>query len=480
MKIRGSFCAGALALMMGCSGESNTVDGPEGDGSAGEGAGDNGPGDRLPGDDGARDSGGVIPCNVAEVVANNCQRCHGETPVGGAIPLVSHEDWHRMSPLYDPDKRVYEVAQIRVNNGEMPQGTTMSAPDLAVLDEWLSAGALAGDSADVECVAALPEPTRSGGPTERDPDDNCNRAGADDPIVARDGETCFGFLTHGQSGLDDTSKFEVPTGESYHEIYYEVPWEDADVMTRFGADFDNLQVLHHYLIFTSNANREPGTVARNVIGTTLGTNATLIGGWAVGGCGHELPSDVGGQLPDSSLLMIQWHMFNTTGESAEDGSTVQLCVVPEGTREHTAGVTFLGTENLGGLAGMPPGENHFTTRCTNNSGEQLSLLGFTPHMHLIGTNMKTELERLDGSIESVFDKPFDFDYQVGYRLPERVTVEPGETLITTCSFFNDTGANVGFGESTETEMCYNYVAYYPAGALDKGAFSLIGALNTCW
>jgi len=94
--------------------------------------------------------------------------------------------------------------------------------------------------------------------------------------------------------------------------------------------------------------------------------------------------------------------------------------------------------------------------------------------------MRTDLRRLDGSVETIFDKPFRFDYQVGYKLPERVTMEPGETLITTCSYFNDTDGMVGFGESTAQEMCYNYVAYYPAGALNNGTFSLIGATNVCW
>ncbi|MDD9935437.1 MAG: hypothetical protein OXT09_17645 [Myxococcales bacterium] len=473
--VRVGLLALVLGVLLACGSESSSPQ--EADGEAGSGA--DAPGD---GDGPAAGAPDVLPCDVAEVVVNNCLRCHGDEPIGGAIKLVTHEDWHRASPLYDPDKMVYEVAQIRINNGEMPQGATMSESDLEVLDAWLEAGAAAGVEDDVECVAALPDPpVATGSPADRDADDSCNREGANDPIVPRDDETCYEFLTHGQSGVDDTSKFQVPQGESYHEIYYDVPWESTDLMTRFGGDLDNLEVLHHYLIFTSNNTRQvPGDVARNVPGTTLGTQATLIGGWAVGGCGQELPEDVGGELPASELVMIQWHMFNTTGAEAEDGSKLQICVVPEGSREHVAGVTFLGTENFGGFAGMPPGENHFTTRCRNDSGGPVTLMGFTPHMHLIGTNMKTEVERLDGTLETIFDKPFDFDYQVGYQLPERVVVEDGETLVTTCSYFNDTGSNVGFGESTDSEMCYNYVAYYPSGVLNKSAFSLIGALNTCW
>jgi hypothetical protein len=311
--------------------------------------------------------------------------------------------------------------------------------------------------------------------------DDCLRTGAFEPLVARDGETCHEFPVHGATGVDDTSKFEVEPGESYHEFYYEVPWEPGSLWTRFGADFDDVSLAHHYLVFTNNANgKAPGQVDRDVLGTTLFSNSTLIGGWAVGGCSTELPEDVGGQLPDSRFVMVQWHMFNTGEAPRETGSKVQVCTVPAGGRANTAGITFIGTENLGGSAGMPPGPNSFTSRCPNGSGGDVTIIGFTPHMHTIGSHMKTDLERLDGKAETIFDQPFQFDYQVGYQVSPQVVVKPGETLITTCSFLNDTGMNVGFGQSTTQEMCYQYVAYYPAGALDNGVFSLIGATNPCW
>ncbi|MDH5673132.1 MAG: hypothetical protein OEZ06_13335 [Myxococcales bacterium] len=474
-----------------CSGES---DSKQGDG-AGASASVTDEGDGA-GGGGASSAVDAIPCGVAEVVINDCQGCHSAQMVGGAIPLLTHDDWHQASPFYadkeglEAETKVYEVAKIRIGDGSMPQGATLAEADFKVLDEWLAAGAPAGTEDDASCIADLATASATGsGDIVRDKDDECGRPGAEDPIVARDGERCFNFLTHGQSGVDDTTKFPVPPGESYHEIYYATPWENDDVMTRFGHQFDRLEVLHHYLIFTNNnSSRQPGDVAMNVAGSTLGTGSTLIGGWAVGGCGQEFPEDLGGELPDSPLVMIQWHMYNLTGETQDDGSELTICVVPESDRDNIAGVTFLGTESLGGisvagisLGGMGPGEQNFTTECKNESEGKVTLLGFTPHMHLIGTNMKTELRRLDGTVETIFDKPFSFDYQVGYTLPQRVVVEPGETLITTCSYFNDTGANVGFGESTGAEMCYNYVSYYPAGALDiPGIASLIGATNICW
>jgi hypothetical protein len=180
----------------------------------------------------------------------------------------------------------------------------------------------------------------------------CDQEANYEPLVARDGETCYPFLTHNVSGVNDTTKFQVTTGESYHQLYYAIPWPAGTVATRFGADFDNEAVLHHWLGFKTNVN-SPGQVSKNVLGTTLGEGTELVGGWAVGGCNTEFPADVGLKLPDPGQggIMIQWHHFNSTGTMQLDGTSVQWCTVPEGMRAHIGGLTFLGTEYLG----MPPG-----------------------------------------------------------------------------------------------------------------------------
>ena len=431
--------------------------------------------------------GTPIPCDVQNVVANNCGTCHGAMPVGGAVRLVTHEDFHKPSPFYGPTKlmdttkQIYEVAKIRINNGEMPQNKAMAPADLTMLDTWLGAGALAGTDADATCAITMPPPIDPGttGPQEQV---YCDRPGGRDPLVARAGETCYEFLTHGATGVSDTSKFSIPLNETYNELYYSIPWKAGDQMTRFGADFDNLPVLHHYLLFHSHAADAVGTVKRNVSGTTIGTEARLIAGWAIGGCGQEYPAEVGMWLPDPTdgKIMIQWHHFNTTGVPQDDGSKVQVCTVPAGTRPNVGDVTHLGTENFNSIIGMPPGPNSFTSQCANNSGKDAFVVGWMPHMHLLGVNMKTVLKRADGTMETVFDKPFKFDYQIGYAQNPVLKVAAGETLITTCSFMNTTGANVAFGQSTKSEMCYQFASYYPIGSLVNGTPSLLGSKNTCW
>jgi hypothetical protein len=308
----------------------------------------------------------------------------------------------------------------------------------------------------------------------------CDLKEAYDPLVAMDGEQCWDFQTHGRSGADDKSKFNVPLDESYSQFYFKVPWPAGSLATRFGSRFDNLKVLHHWLTFASSSPNAPGTVTPNVTGTTLGENAELIAGWAVGGCSTTFPSDVGLKLPDSGSIMVQWHHFNSTGTPQQDGSSVQICTVPAGMRANVAGLTFLGTENLGGPIGMGPGKQDFSGVCVNDSGANITIIGFTPHMHTIGSNMKSVVTHGDGMMETIFDKPFTFDQQINYMLKTPYTLKPGESIESTCTYQNNTGGTVPFGQSTHQEMCYQFALSYPYGALNNGVLSLIGATNTCW
>ncbi|MDH5673297.1 MAG: hypothetical protein OEZ06_14180 [Myxococcales bacterium] len=436
-------------------------------------------------------SGTPFPCDVAPVLADRCQTCHGATPVGGAVTLASPEDWHKPSPFYasqnglDPSTPIYKVAEIRVNDGTMPQGAPLEPDDLAALNSWLQNGAVAGGASDATCL--IDEPVDD--PTMMNNDQSGNGTGvkttecetdptAYDPLVALPGETCWEFPVHGISSPTDTSPFPVSAGESYHEFIYDVPWPSGSIATRFGADFDNLQVLHHWLAFGYTTAAGHGTVNQFVTGTTLGAGAELIAGWAVGGCNFVLPDNMGLELPNQDRkIMIQWHMYNTTSVPQPDATKVQICTVPAGSRPNVGGLTWLGTENLT----MGAGINEFDGTCINDSAAPITIVGFLPHLHTIGINMRSEVQRVGSTTwDTVFDQPFQFDYQVHYMLEPALVLQPNDVIKSTCTYNNDTGAFVAFGQSTNAEMCYQFAFSYPAGALDNGVLSLIGATNTCW
>jgi hypothetical protein len=326
-------------------------------------------------------------------------------------------------------------------------------------------------------------PGGAGGTGATGPMDQCLAADAFKPLVPRDGERCYEFQMHDGDG---TSKFMVPMDESYNEFFFDIPWGADEVATRYGAILDNVEVLHHWLGFTTT-DGTAGRVDRLVSGTQLGESATLFGGWASGGCNVEFPPNMGLVLDDpGKMVMFQWHHYNFTGQEQPDGTKIQICTVPTSAREDLGSVTWLGTEDLGGNGflggGMPPGvESKFSGTCLNETAEPITIVSFLPHMHKIGTNMFTEVLRANGEIEKVFDEPFSNAYQAYYSVNPHIVLEPGDKIRAECTFFNSTAGNVAFGQSTDQEMCYQFAFSYPAGALEKsGNFSLIGATNTCW
>jgi hypothetical protein len=447
---------------------------------------------------------GSMPCAVDTVVKSSCQTCHGATPIGGApMSLLTEADFTRdytaktTKQLVGQTFKMYELARIRINKEmgtlPMPQSGTLSATDFTTLNTWLTNQAPTGTACTgTTGMAGMggtkgPEMMGTGGMGgtvgEGGPEmatTQCDQPGAKDPLVAHpeENETCWEFQTHGQSSPGDTSKFTIPVDESYNQFYFDVPWEPGAMSTRFGQNLDNVAVLHHWLMFTQGISTPGGTVSPNVTGTTLlDGGAELIAGWAIGGCSTTYPKDVGVKLPDSGTIMIQWHHFNSTGTPQPDGSKVQLCTVPAGSRPNLAGLTFLGTEDINIPGG---GTGDATTTCTNNSSGPITIIGFTPHMHTLGSNMRTVVNHKGGMDENIFDKPFVFDQQINYMMSPEYKLMPGDSLTTTCTWQNPNPGSVGFGQSTTSEMCYQFTVAYPYGALNNGVPSLIGATNTCW
>lgn len=111
-------------------------------------------------------------------------------------------------------------------------------------------------------------------------------------------------------------------------------------------------------------------------------------------------------------------------------------------------------------------EHTVTGPCTPVLTEPGHIIGNGPHMHRMGTSLRTEVIRGGRADDRrmVVDVPtFSFDAQVNY--PSDEVVMPGDVLETRCTFRNTSNRTVYFGERTEDEMCFNFVRAWPAGAL---------------
>lgn len=408
-----------------------------------------------------------LPCAVTSVVRERCASCHGAVPIGGApMSLLTYEDFHKPA-LTRPELKVYELSRKRIADATqpMPPSAQLPASELTLLDGWLAGGAIAGEAADENCSAEL-DPPGTTTPRE-DP-----RMG----LVPLEGETCYEFPNHQEQVEGDTTPYVVRSGEHYEQFFFKAPWPEGVVASRFGGRFDNVSVLHHWLLLTSVRPLTMAGTREDSIGTQLGEGGQLVAGWAVGGNSFIAPPDVGLELPKpGTLVHTQWHFFNR-GAETHDSSVVQVCTVPASSRKKLASTIWLGSEDINLRAGA---KQEVSGSCTNNSKQPVSIVAFWPHMHTRGRRSHTVVQRGSGMLETTFDQPFVFDHQYYYSLSPQMVLQQGDTITTTCSFENDTDSTIYFGESSGTEMCYILTIAYPAHALENGAWTLSGVKNIC-
>lgn len=425
---------------------------------------------------------GDLPCDVAQVLETHCAECHGDPPNWGSpMSLVEHADFHTKGAT-TKTKSVDVLVEERINDksNPMPPKTAKPMPDAdrAILEAWLSDGA---PKAKDGCAVRTPDPdaTDDDGDKPKHPD-----------------ATCYELRNHGKPVSGDTSKYQVAPGEHYAEFFFDAPWKEESVMVSFRTLADDSKLLHHWLMYKSNGREADGEISSGV-GSHIGASVELLAGWALGGSDNALPEGVAAAMPPpGGKLMIEWHYYNQTNAMAEDSSGVEVCVIPKKNVDpaNVSSLTWVGNENLGtvslfgviGLGGMPPQqESTVQDICTPTfkglpAGEPVRIFSFTPHMHKLGRHMRTWIARKDGTVEKVFDEEFQFDHQISYDVKPMLELWPGDRIVNECTFFNDTSAPVGFGPSSDQEMCYQFTYSYPAGALVNGVSSLTGSTNTCW
>jgi hypothetical protein len=164
------------------------------------------------------------------------------------------------------------------------------------------------------------------------------------------------------------------------------------------------------------------------------------------------PKDVGRFLHATDGLRLQVHYLNTTSDPLSVKATLSMNYVDADSIKYKAGGVFL--NNLG--LTVPPGKSTQTKSWALTS--DIKLLVAVSHMHRHALDftssaddgrMLYESQDWDGPTPATFDPPME--------------IATGTTITWSCTFQNDTGMNLTFGESASAnEMCIFNGVYYPA------------------
>ncbi len=395
--------------------------------------------------------------HVSPLVARECLGCHVEGGIG-PFPLDS----------YDAIVEVAEYVEPAVMTGYMPpwmpdrscrefehqRGLIASERDTIV--RWIQQGLLRGDPADQPPLPAPPpafEATHVARmaeaytPNPELPDDY--RCFVLDHVFERDT-----FLT---------GRTVVPGARElvHHVLVYGV---SADAM----EDIEAADAADAGPGYTCFAGPIPSTGDSQ--GGTLGVVG--MGGWVPGQIPFLEREGRAVYLPAGTRIVMQIHYNTLSDDPAPDMTEYHMRLTEEPPEQRST--TFpLVIQDLDIRAGAPENLHRRTFRSYRS--EPVHITGFTPHMHLLGTEIGlTRVPAIGASAEPecMIDVPrWDFSWQQSYRVREDQPIDllPGEGLELRCQYDNSPSnqpvvngeqvepRDVTWGEGTLDEMCLLYV-----------------------
>lgn len=172
--------------------------------------------------------------------------------------------------------------------------------------------------------------------------------------------------------------------------------------------------------------------------------------------GSSLPPGMAIEMESGQRWVLQAHYVNASAQDLLVQDAVNLAFIAADQVETWAATFAHSTIGFD----LPPGqETSVTVACEFD--EELSVMNLSGHLHERGRSHRLEHTR-GGDIAVLYDVP---DWQADYRDDPPVEdfggvpypVLPGDLFTTTCTWFNDTEAELGFPE----EMCATAGVVFP-------------------
>lgn len=169
------------------------------------------------------------------------------------------------------------------------------------------------------------------------------------------------------------------------------------------------------------------------------------------------PPGVAIHIPAGTYLNLNLHLFNATDNMLAGSSGVLVKVVAPAEVQHEADMMFSGTFNIG----IPSdGQPHMAEGgCTAPSDWHIFTLW--PHMHQTATH-QTWTYTHAGTPITLLDDTFLFEEQRNYPIADTL-IRKGDQIDTVCTYVNNTGTFMTWGDGSDREMCFTGMYKYPAG-----------------
>lgn len=211
---------------------------------------------------------------------------------------------------------------------------------------------------------------------------------------------------------------------------------------------------HHSVLTISTSSSQTGDYDCNA--GSLDNQMLYAAG--VGTDDNEFPAGVAIHLAAGTYINLNLHLYNTTDATLNDTSGVLVKTVDHSQVQYEADMQFAGTF----VINIPSDNQPHTATGHCSVSSDFHIFTLWPHMHQTATHQTFSVTPSGGSPSMMLDSAYNFNDQKNYPMVDTV-VKAGSTLTTTCTYQNNTGTTMTFGESSNNEMCFTGIYRYPAG-----------------
>jgi len=389
---------------------------------------------------------------VSRIFQKNCQTCHHP----GDIAPFSMMSYQETRPWAKAIREAVIVRRMppwkpQPGCGDFRDARGLTEDEINTIVAWVDAGAQEGNAADMPAATEFPDGWPLGAP-------DFVATPSADFTPARDKDTfrCF----------------SVPVSSLRGDRYL----QGLDVRP------GNRKIVHHVLVFPDPGGKsvaldakdpEPGYECFGGPGFPISTNQAdilagksyMLGGWAPGVRGYFAPEGTGIKMSGGAndRVVIQVH-YHPTGEPETDHTSVGLYFAKVPVQKNLLLLPLANTAFT-----IPAGAKQYqVTQNLDALPFAGKIVGVTPHMHLLGKQIKVEVTRPNESPQCLINVPsWDYNWQGSYLYQTPIAAPAGSRVKLTCTYDNSTDnplnpntppKPVGWGETTVDEMALAFVA----------------------
>lgn len=381
--------------------------------------------------------------NIAPIIYGNCSKCHNPNGIA-PISLMSYSDAYsngvdirdyvesREMPPWPPDPHYSRFANERI----------LTQEQIDNISQWVYDGMPRGDS----MLEPLP------------------------PVFSTVSEIANPDL------VLNAPVYNVNTSSDLYRCFVVPSTLVTDqYITGFEVIPGNRNIVHHVLIYSDTSNipvnldaADPGPGYTNV-GGTGSPYAKLIGIWVPGQQAYFTPQGMGIRLPANSHVVMQVHYPGGISNEV-DSTKFFLKLTSNFQREVTidSPLNHFDLDN-GPLFILPNTTKTFYAHYVVPI--DFSVLAVGPHMHLIGTSIKSwGITPMNDTIPFIDIPHWDFHWQGSYSFPRVLKIPMNTTLYSEARYDNTSSNNhnpnnppqlVTLGEATTDEMMLVYFSFTP-------------------